>query len=317
MKSKSWAKILVAGALVILTLVVVGTIIFGVPEEEPVARSYNCDVYTEQGCAKFVVASGGEIEIQSGGTLDVQSGSTVGLAGGTINGNQTITGTLDVYGDVSSSTGAFTVTDSVNITGSVDADSTFNADGAATFNSTVDIDGNISSGTGAVTVTDSVNITGAVDCDSTFNADGAATFGSTVDFSGGDITLENDEILSNSTDGVVRTDGQWGFRGYVLDKTASYTPTVAESGAYFTNDGASGEITFTLPAVSTGLYYCFVVNDNQTITIDPNGTDQILSETNAAGDRVQNGAQFDALCILGVTDGWMPVETTGTWADAN
>lgn len=38
--------------------------------------AYNTLVYTEQGGAKTVVASGGEIEIQSGGTLDVQSGAT-------------------------------------------------------------------------------------------------------------------------------------------------------------------------------------------------------------------------------------------------
>jgi hypothetical protein len=37
---------------------------------------YNAKVYIEQGAAKMVVASGGEIEVQSGGTLDIQSGAT-------------------------------------------------------------------------------------------------------------------------------------------------------------------------------------------------------------------------------------------------
>lgn len=38
---------------------------------------YETKVYTEQGGAKKVVTSGGELEVQSGGKLDVQSGSIV------------------------------------------------------------------------------------------------------------------------------------------------------------------------------------------------------------------------------------------------
>ena len=32
------------------------------PAEEAVPRAYQCAVYTAQGCAKYVVASGGEID---------------------------------------------------------------------------------------------------------------------------------------------------------------------------------------------------------------------------------------------------------------
>lgn len=38
--------------------------------------SYNTPIYTEQGGAKQVVGSGGELELQSGSTLDMQSGAT-------------------------------------------------------------------------------------------------------------------------------------------------------------------------------------------------------------------------------------------------
>lgn len=38
--------------------------------------SYEPKVYREQGGAKQVVASGGEVEVQSGGALDLQSGAT-------------------------------------------------------------------------------------------------------------------------------------------------------------------------------------------------------------------------------------------------
>lgn len=43
--------------------------------------SYQPKVYREQGGAKQVVASGGEIELQSGATLEVQSGATFSLPG--------------------------------------------------------------------------------------------------------------------------------------------------------------------------------------------------------------------------------------------
>jgi len=124
---------MVLGAVLVLVLVggIFGALSYFTPAEEPVERTYQCDVYTEQGCAKFVVADGGEIEVQSGGTLDIQSGATSGWGG------------------------------------AIDLDSTLNVDGAVTLNSTLDVDGNISSGTGSITITDSVNITGAVDLDST------------------------------------------------------------------------------------------------------------------------------------------------------
>jgi hypothetical protein len=54
-------------------------------------------IYTEQGGAKEVVASGGEIEVQSGATLDCQSGCTTTLAGtNTISGATSLTAALTV-----------------------------------------------------------------------------------------------------------------------------------------------------------------------------------------------------------------------------
>lgn len=72
-----------SGALVLgLVLLIMLIVALACAPEEAVPRSYSCAVYTEQGCAKFVVASGGEIEIQSGGTFDLQSGATVDFSGG-------------------------------------------------------------------------------------------------------------------------------------------------------------------------------------------------------------------------------------------
>ena len=48
------------------------------------AAGYQTLIYTEQGGAKQVVASGGEVEVQSGGVLDTQAGATVNLLGRTM-----------------------------------------------------------------------------------------------------------------------------------------------------------------------------------------------------------------------------------------
>lgn len=56
-------------------------------------------IYTEQGGAKRVYASGGELEVQSSATLDAQSGSLVNLSGtNTIDGTSTISGATTVSG---------------------------------------------------------------------------------------------------------------------------------------------------------------------------------------------------------------------------
>jgi len=70
----------------LLTLILVGMVASAVgcsvlcpaPGEDPFAQ-YQCAVYREQGCAKFVVASGGELETRSGATLDIQGGTTTNI----------------------------------------------------------------------------------------------------------------------------------------------------------------------------------------------------------------------------------------------
>jgi len=89
-------KVIVALALAIMASVSAfqSTWIQQVPVEEPVSRTAQTNVYTEQGGDKFVVASGGEIEIQSGGVLDLQSGSS--LTNVPVCGSASFTGTTSV-----------------------------------------------------------------------------------------------------------------------------------------------------------------------------------------------------------------------------
>jgi hypothetical protein len=77
--------VVIFGILSVVATTLAGLTFFGGGEpEEPVARSYSTNCYTEQGGAKIVAASGCEIEMQSGATFDVQAGATVGFSGADI-----------------------------------------------------------------------------------------------------------------------------------------------------------------------------------------------------------------------------------------
>jgi hypothetical protein len=92
------------------------------------------------------------------------------------------------------------------------------------------------------------------------------------------------ELEADSTTGqlLIKRNGTTaaGFNAYgaayrrVQAKTASYTCTAADSGTLFTTTGASGAVTFTLPAVATsaGVWYEFVntVGQNMVITAPAN-----------------------------------------------
>ena len=101
----------------------------------------------------------------------------------------------------------------------------------------------------------------------------------------------------------------------IIDKTASYTPTLGESGALYTNDGAGAAITFTLPSPSIGQVYGFVAQDDQDIFIVPASGDQILSETNAADDHLGQATQYGVIWIVSDGTDWLPVSVIGTWDD--
>jgi len=75
-------------------------------------------------------------------TVDVSGAATLNSTLD-VDGATTLNSTLDVDGNISSGTGAVTVTDSVNITGAVDCDSTLNVDGAVTVDSLVVDNGSI------------------------------------------------------------------------------------------------------------------------------------------------------------------------------
>jgi hypothetical protein len=107
----------------------------------------------------------------------------------------------------------------------------------------------------------------------------------------------------------------------VVDKATSYTLLWSDDKTTFTNNGAGGSITFTLPSlasVPTGYRVTFCTRFSQAIVIDPNGTDRIWTLTNAAGDSITSSGGTDRIITLESAGGvWMPVSYAGVWADAN
>jgi hypothetical protein len=104
--------------------------------------------------------------------------------------------------------------------------------------------------------------------------------------------------------------------------TAAYTTThtldATDTFAVFSNQGATGSVTYNLPAATAGLDLCFYVFAAQTVAIDPAAGDQIHALTDAAGDRVQNNAAGSYLCLLALdATNWIAHSRNGTWSDGN
>lgn len=100
--------------------------------------------------------------------------------------------------------------------------------------------------------------------------------------------------------------------------TAGDTLTIEETGTVHTNTGASGAITFALPAATVGLHYMFVVGATQELRIDPNGTETIsLPSTGlaqAAGAYIVADAQGESVSIFCAKAGtWAVRSYVGTW----
>jgi hypothetical protein len=101
-------------------------------------------------------------------------------------------------------------------------------------------------------------------------------------------------------------------------KTANYTVVRAtDTGKTFTNAGASGAITFALPAATVGQRYRFVVKAAQALNIDPNGTETISLPTGvqqAAGAFIGADAIGERISVECVKAGeWDTSEAVGTW----
>lgn len=82
------------------------------------------------------------------------------------------------------------------------------------------------------------------------------------------------------------------FGGWAIPvqaKTAAYTLKARDCGKLFTNEGASGGVTFTLPKISTalkGLWFEFATVAAQVITVASDPADSLIADSDAAADTV-------------------------------
>lgn len=104
----------------------------------------------------------------------------------------------------------------------------------------------------------------------------------------------------------------------VLTKTADYTVTVGDNGTHFSTTGASGTVTFAMPAAVPGLRYSFRVGAAQALRIDPNGSETVsLPSTGVPGAAGKYlvadaaGESVDLRCVVAGT--WTVFGFTGTW----
>lgn len=101
-------------------------------------------------------------------------------------------------------------------------------------------------------------------------------------------------------------------------KTAAYTVVAGvDNGKTFTNAGAAGAVTFSLPPATVGQWFRFVVKATQELRIDPNGTETISLPTGvqqAAGAYIVADAIGERVSVECVKAGeWETSEAVGTW----
>lgn len=233
--------VLAVAALVLAVLAVAIAVVWG-PGETPVEMgSYSCDVYTEQGCAKFVVASGGEIEVQSGGTLDIQSGATTDFSGGVdLDGAALV---LDADGDTSIQESS---DDVISVTL-----------GAATGDFAI-YTGNLVVGDGTAGEThngEDLYVEGIVEVDGAAYFDGAVDMDSTLDVAGA-VTFQSDLIV----DDTLNVDDT----SYALTGTQTLTPTAS---MYVISSGSAVTITLATAGAAAGDLLWLVDNTAQAVVI--------------------------------------------------
>jgi len=107
----------------------------------------------------------------------------------------------------------------------------------------------------------------------------------------------------------------------VTAKTGNYTVTASDAGQVLTNNGATGEITFTLPEASTvvGQRFNFVVVSAYTVNVDVDDADIIVPDTDSAGNKIIAPGTLGQMIGLLALDNTNYVHILGTqsWPDGD
>jgi len=133
------------------------------------------------------------------------------------------------------------------------------------------------------------------------------------------VVFITDELLYYKFDGTTWEKQSQGLFP-VEAKTGNYTVVTPDDvGKLFTNEGAGGTITFSLPAATVGQHYYFAIAAAQTLQVDPAASENIsLPPTGVLQgngvDIFSNVVGETLHVICAVTGTWNVWGTTGTWA---
>jgi len=103
----------------------------------------------------------------------------------------------------------------------------------------------------------------------------------------------------------------------VVAKTSNYPVVSGDVGKVFTNEGASGTVTFTLPAAAAGLHFYFVAQASQVITLTAASGDTIkvgFTTSSAGGSLSSSGTSDDWVRLIAINaTEWVAIPYEGSW----
>lgn len=116
-----------------------------------------------------------------------------------------------------------------------------------------------------------------------------------------------------------RLDDKFYMQSGLGSQTAATVTTItsAQCGETFYNAGA---VQIELPEASAvlGCRLTFVTANASNFDINPDDADQILIQTNAAGDAMRNATLGNSITIQAISaTQWTPIAVIGTWSDIN
>jgi len=238
-----------------------------------------------------------------------------------VTGDAEFDGTLDTDGGITVDGGALDVNDAVDVDGSSD-EAQLSVTGYTTQTSDlVQFDGGmVDIGGASASVADGDNdlavagdlevdgeaeLDGALDADSTADIAGAVTLQSTLDVQGGDITMQNDETLSNSTDGTVQVGGLFALTEQTLVELDAAGQEITPSASYIpiTADGA---YTATIADGSVAGTVIVIINEggSNDITLE-----EASYNAQTGGDVVLTGGADDAITLLWDGSAWIAISS--------
>lgn len=101
----------------------------------------------------------------------------------------------------------------------------------------------------------------------------------------------------------------------VTAKTAAYTLTAAETGKAFSNSGAGGSVTFTLPASpKPGMWFFFEKVANQNVVVAAGAGATIENAASLTNSTAGDAAKGTLTVVATSTTTWKVAAYRGTWA---